>query len=207
MDHLSPQQRHDNMAAIRSKDTKPEMVVRHWLWRQGFRYSLNSKRLPGHPDIVLRKWKTCVFVNGCFWHGHLARLLPNESSEFRVESSESVSKFKEFKSLMLQGSACCRIPETNREFWVKKIRRNMERDAEVSAQLEAMGWRCITVWECELKPKRREETLERLAAMLRAETAGPTVKTYCLPEEGEERKVADEGEGGMVKVESSEFRV
>ena len=58
------------MAAIRSKDTKPEMIVRHGLWKRGFRYRLNHKRLPGHPDLVMRKYRTCIFVNGCFWHGH-----------------------------------------------------------------------------------------------------------------------------------------
>jgi DNA mismatch endonuclease (patch repair protein) len=70
MDKLSPEKRHANMAAIRSKDTKPELIVRHGLWKRGFRYRLNHKRLPGHPDLVLRKYRTCIFVNGCFWHGH-----------------------------------------------------------------------------------------------------------------------------------------
>ncbi|MDY6273542.1 MAG: very short patch repair endonuclease [Succinivibrionaceae bacterium] len=67
---MTPEQRHRNMAAIRSVNTKPELLVRRHLWRLGFRYSLNSGRLPGHPDIVLRKYRTCIFVNGCFWHGH-----------------------------------------------------------------------------------------------------------------------------------------
>ena len=58
------------MAAIRAKNTKPEIVVRKYLWSHGFRYRLNHPRLPGKPDIVLRKYRTCIFVNGCFWHGH-----------------------------------------------------------------------------------------------------------------------------------------
>ena len=58
------------MAAIKGKNTKPEMVVRKYLWSRGFRYRVNNPRLPGHPDIVLRKYRTCIFVNGCFWHGH-----------------------------------------------------------------------------------------------------------------------------------------
>ena len=99
-------QRHDNMAAIHSKDTKPEWIVRRGLWSRGFRYRLNSPRLPGHPDLVLRKYRTCIFVNGCFWHGH-------------------------------EG---CKLAE--------------------------MGWHCITVWECELTPKRREEKLRSLAFTL-----------------------------------------
>ena len=63
-------QRHKNMAAIRAKDTKPEMIVRKYLWSHGYRYRLNHRRLPGKPDIVLRRYRTCIFVNGCFWHGH-----------------------------------------------------------------------------------------------------------------------------------------
>lgn len=64
------QQRHANMAAIHGKDTKPEMVVRRYLWGHGFRYRLNHPRLPGKPDIVMRGYRTCIFINGCFWHGH-----------------------------------------------------------------------------------------------------------------------------------------
>ena len=70
MDIHTPAKRHRNMAAIRSKNTRPELIVRHWLWRRGFRYRLNDPRLPGHPDLVLKKYRTCIFVNGCFWHGH-----------------------------------------------------------------------------------------------------------------------------------------
>ena len=135
MDRLTAQKRHDNMAAIRSKDTKPELIVRRGLWKRGFRYRLNHKRLPGHPDLVLRRYRTCIFVNGCFWHGHYVEL----------------SK--------MENSACCKIPKTNHEFWVSKIKRNKERDKEEQKRLAEMGWHCITVWECELKPQKREETL------------------------------------------------
>jgi len=58
------------MSRIRGRDTRPELVVRRWLWHQGFRYRLYVKKLPGCPDIVMRKWRTAIFVNGCFWHGH-----------------------------------------------------------------------------------------------------------------------------------------
>jgi len=146
MDKLTPQQRHANMAAIHSKDTKPEMIVRRGLWKRGFRYRLNHKRLPGHPDLVLRKYRTCIFVNGCFWHGHGASL--NEKGE------------------LVSDRYCCKIPKTNRAFWVAKIRRNKERDKEEQRKLAAMGWHCITVWECELKPSKREETLESIAFTL-----------------------------------------
>lgn len=130
------------MAAIRGKDTKPEMIVRRELWSRGFRYRLNHKRLPGRPDLVLRKYRTCIFINGCFWHGH------------NVDMSS------------LEESMCCKIPRTNRAFWVAKIRRNKERDKEVQRKLALMGWHCITVWECELAPKLKEKTLESLAFTL-----------------------------------------
>ena len=69
-DNHSPQQRHANMAAIHAKNTKPEVLVRKYLWSHGFRYRLNHPRLPGKPDIVMRMYRTCIFINGCFWHGH-----------------------------------------------------------------------------------------------------------------------------------------
>lgn len=66
----TPEQRSFNMSRIRSKNTKPEEMVRKYLFSQGFRYRKNDPRLPGKPDIVLPKYKTVIFVNGCFWHGH-----------------------------------------------------------------------------------------------------------------------------------------
>ena len=154
MDKLSIEQRHKNMAAIRSKDTKPEMIVRRGLWKRGFRYRLNHKRLPGHPDLVLRKYRTCIFVNGCFWHGHKSSITPTPSPK------------GEENLYLLTDSDCCKIPKTNREFWVAKILRNKERDKEEQKKLAAMGWHCITVWECELKPSKREETLDSIAFTL-----------------------------------------
>ena len=69
-DHLTSEQRHRCMAAIRGKNTRPEMIVRRFLWSRGFRYRLNHPWLPGKPDIVLSKYKAVIFINGCFWHGH-----------------------------------------------------------------------------------------------------------------------------------------
>ena len=66
----TPEQRSYNMSRIRGKDTKPEELVRKYLFSQGFRYRKNDARLPGKPDIVLPKYKTVIFVNGCFWHAH-----------------------------------------------------------------------------------------------------------------------------------------
>lgn len=70
MDDLTEEQRKKNMQRIRSKDTKPEEIVRKYLFAHGFRYRKNDARYPGKPDIVLPKYKTVIFVNGCFWHQH-----------------------------------------------------------------------------------------------------------------------------------------
>ena len=70
MDVHSKEVRSYNMSRIKGKDTKPEETVRKYLFSQGFRYRKNDKKLPGTPDIVLPKYKTVIFVNGCFWHGH-----------------------------------------------------------------------------------------------------------------------------------------
>ena len=70
MDIMSKEQRRHCMSSIKGRNTKPELLVRKFLFARGFRYRLNHPRLPGHPDIVLRKYKTCIFVNGCFWHKH-----------------------------------------------------------------------------------------------------------------------------------------
>ena len=153
MDIFSPQQRHANMAAIRGKDTKPEMIVRRYFWGRRFRYRLNHPRLPGKPDIVLRKYRTCIFVNGCFWHGH-------------------------------EGCRYYTIPKTNTDFWVDKVKRNRERDLKVQHELAAMGWHSITIWECELKPTKREETLESLVYTLnKIFLQDRTVKRYEIPKE------------------------
>ena len=139
-DRLTPEQRHLNMAAIHDTNTKPEMIVRRFLWSNGYRYRLNHPRLPGKPDIVLRSYRTCIFINGCFWHGHNV----------------------DFKAQTLESSNCCKIPKTNTEFWTAKIKRNQERDDEVLQKLKQMGWNTIVLWECQLKPSNREQTLRSL---------------------------------------------
>lgn len=84
-DVLTPTQRHRCMSRIRSKATKPEMAVRRWLWAHGYRYRLNVKSVPGKPDIVMRRYRTAIFVNGCFWHGHEGCkhfVLPKTNTDF-----------------------------------------------------------------------------------------------------------------------------
>lgn len=87
-DRLTPEQRHLNMSHIRSANTKPELALRHALWSLGYRYRINDKRSPGKPDIVLPHYQAVVFVNGCFWHGHVGCIksrLPETNRLFWAE--------------------------------------------------------------------------------------------------------------------------
>lgn len=93
-DIMTSQQRHNCMSRIRGKATKPELLVRSWLWKHGYRYRLNVNSVPGRPDIVLRRYRTAIFVNGCFWHGH------EECGNYSVPKSNTafwVSKVKRNK--------------------------------------------------------------------------------------------------------------
>ena len=149
------------MASIHSVNTKPEVLVRKYLWRNGFRYRKNNHRLPGHPDIVLRKYRTCIFVNGCFWHGH-------------------------------EGCKYFHYPKSNVDYWTKKINRNRERDKEEQKKLAEMGWHVIVVWECELKPDKREKTLTSLACTLKHIFLQDHSVTYPRIEEESELEEAAE---------------
>lgn len=84
-DRMTPEQRHDCMASIHSEDTRPEQAVRRELWHRGYRFRRCVRTLPGTPDIVLPKYRTCIFVNGCFWHGHKGCskfVMPKTRTEF-----------------------------------------------------------------------------------------------------------------------------
>lgn len=84
---MTPEQRHDCMARIHSEDTRPEQAVRRELWHRGYRFRKCVRTLPGTPDIVLPKYRTCIFVNGCFWHGHKGCskfVMPKTRTEFWV---------------------------------------------------------------------------------------------------------------------------
>lgn len=133
-DNHSKEVRSMNMSHIRSKNSKPEELVRKYLFSKGFRYRKNVKMLPGCPDIVLPKYKTVIFVNGCFWHKH----------------------------------DCPRFvwPSSNEDYWRPKIMGNIERDKRNIAELQQLGWTVLTVWECELKKKVIDVTLERLEKRL-----------------------------------------
>ena len=145
VDTLTPEERSRLMSRIRSRNTKPECVLRSVLHRMGYRFSLRSKHLPGKPDIVMPKYKTVIFVHGCFWHRH-------------------------------PGCKQASNPKSNQEFWNEKFRRNVERDKRVRAELEALGWRVVVVWECEI-----EKRLEEIAAELNHLLSGKTVRYEDFP--------------------------
>lgn len=122
VDKLSPERRSENMRRIKSKDMKPELVIRRLVHRLGYRYRLHRKDLPGKPDLVFGPKRKVIFVNGCFWHGH-----------------------------ELEGCLDSRRPKSNTGYWGPKLERNKVRDATNVALLEAAGWKVLTVWECQTK--------------------------------------------------------
>lgn len=131
-DNHTKEARSRNMSNIRSTDSNPETRVRKYLFSKGFRYRKNDKRLPGKPDIVLPKYKTVIFVNGCFWHKH----------------------------------DCPRFvwPSSNEDYWKPKILRNVERDITTHSELANQGWRVLVVWECQLKKKSFQATMDQIIA-------------------------------------------
>ena len=129
---MTPEQRSRCMAAIRGKDTKPEMIVRKYLFSRGLRFRVQVKKLPGNPDIVLPKYKTVIFVNGCFWHGHEGCKyfrLPKSNVEFWKEKIErNIERDRESMQALLDlGWKVIRVWEcelrnkANREVTLNKI--------------------------------------------------------------------------------------
>lgn len=135
-DSLSPERRSWNMSRIRGTDTGPEIALRSLLHRAGYRFRLHDRHLPGRPDIVLPRFRTVIFVHGCFWHRHA-------------------------------GCRNATTPGSRTEFWIRKFQGTVARDARKAAELEAAGWKVITVWECELK-KDSENVLRRVVKQLRS---------------------------------------
>ena len=161
-DMMTAEQRHRCMSHIRSRDTKPELKVRRWLWSHGYRYRLNVKSVPGKPDIVMRPYRTAIFVNGCFWHGHNVQFSTALIENSKLKSEKATNP----GAALIENSACCKIPQSNREFWVAKIKRNQERDQRNYQLLQENGWQVIVVWECQLTPKQIEHTMREVELLL-----------------------------------------
>lgn len=106
MDKHSKEVRSYNMSKIKSKDTKPELLVRKYLFSKGFRYRLHNKKLPGTPDLVLPKYKTAIFINGCFWHGHnncKYFVIPKTRTEWWLEKiSRNIERDTENKKILTE---------------------------------------------------------------------------------------------------------
>lgn len=113
------------MASVRSKDTQPELAVRRRVWGLGYRYRKHHKGVEGHPDLVFVGARVAVFIDGDFWHGHAWRL-------------RGMRSLKEM------------FP-TRTEWWVNKIRRNVERDREVERKLRSQGWTVLRFWESDVQ--------------------------------------------------------
>ena len=124
MDKITPSARSENMGRIRSKDMKPEMIVRKLTHSMGYRYRLHRKDLPGKPDLVFARRKKVIFVNGCFWHQHSDPNCP-----------------------------IVRKPKSNKSYWFEKLEKNVQRDKSNLAKLEELGWQTLTIWECEISNK------------------------------------------------------
>lgn len=137
VDTLTSEQRSQLMSRIRGKDTKPEMLLRRALHRMGYRYRIHAKHLPGNPDLVFASRRKAVWVHGCFWHWHRTADCP-------------IGK----------------IPKSRSEYWLAKLKRNSTRDVEKQAELQALGWETMVVWECSLRPKCRERTLREVVNFL-----------------------------------------
>jgi len=127
--------RSEIMSRIKSANTRPEFLVRKFIFSHGYRYRLHQKSLIGKPDIVLKKLKTVINVHGCFWHGH-------------------------------KGCKFFKMPKTNNDFWKHKISNTIQRDKIAEETLKNDGWTVITIWECSLRPNKREKTLSDLLIQL-----------------------------------------
>lgn len=136
-DVLTPEQRRRCMSKVCSKNTKPEMIVRQYLFAHGFRFRVNVKRLPGTPDVVLSKYKTVIFVNGCFWHGHedcKYAHLPQTNADF-WKAKIGQNKLRDLqKRLQLRSMGwhvilvwSCQLKAKNRELTLKSIERTLNK--------------------------------------------------------------------------------
>ena len=133
VDHLSLEKRSWNMSRIRSKNTKPELIVRKVLHNLGIRYRLHTSDLPGKPDLSNKKKKFTVFVNGCFWHQH-------------------------------RGCKRANIPKSNRDYWIPKLKKNVNRFKENLDMLDTMGYRTAVIWECEVNDLKSNKVLRKIVS-------------------------------------------
>ena len=136
-DTVSPEQRSRNMSAIRSKNTRPEIYFRKLLFSEGYRYRLNSKQVPGHPDIYLKKYNTAVFVHGCFWHRHDGckyAYTPKSRIEFWMKKFENNQRRDEEVTKELSSEHIQQLIIW--ECTIKQMNRNREKEREILGRAE-----------------------------------------------------------------------
>lgn len=143
-DIFAPEKRRQVMQAVRNRGTDIELAVRRVVSRMGHRFRVNAALLPGRPDISNQRGKWAIFVHGCFWHGH-----------------RNCRKTK--------GGEAGRIPVANKTYWEEKISTNRTRDARKAQELRRIGYRVLTVWECDVQNAVRLE--RKLTAFFTACTA------------------------------------
>lgn len=164
-DVLTKEQRHRNMVAIRSTSSKPEVTLRHFLWEKGFRYRVNVKRLPGSPDIVLPKYRTAIFVHGCFWHGHQDckyYTVPKTNTEFwkakvarNQERDQEVWRQLEAKGWFVIIVWECQLKKAHLEETVKAVSAEIRRNGEALKKAKEERKKAQEVW-LQMRKARRE---------------------------------------------------
>lgn len=127
MDVLTPEQRKRCMKKVKAENTRPEVLLRRLLWQEGLRYRKNYKDLPGKPDIAITRYKIAIFVDGEFWHGK-----DYDGGDYPGR------KYHSLREQIENGN--------NSNFWKQKIERNIQRDLEIEAELNGLGWKVIRFW-------------------------------------------------------------
>lgn len=168
-DPLSPSQRHTCMSHIRSHDTKPEVKLRKELFKLGYRYRINKKGLPGSPDIVLAKYRTCIFMNGCFWHGHKGCpkfVMPKSNVEFwqsKIERNRERDlwdyTYLESKSWRVIVVWECELAKDRIENTIASVREQLDANRESWLAEQADRRKRREEWQAEMR-RRKEKVAD-----------------------------------------------
>ena len=176
-DFLSMKERSVRMSRIHSDSTKPELKLRRALWRQGFRYRKNDRSLPGRPDIVLPKYRTVVFMHGCFWHGHKGcptSHIPETNKDFwkskiarNQERDQEVWRKLEAKGWSVIIVWECQLKKVNLEETIDRVAGEIVRNGEAyrAAQEERKKARKEYLQERKLRKKREQALLEEVKSI------------------------------------------
>ena len=167
-DNHSPAQRHQNMAAIHSSSTKPELLFRRTIWGHGFRYRVNDKRLTGKPDIVLPKYRTIIFIHGCFWHGHKGcknYTIPKTNTEFwtakvarNQERDQEVWRQLEAKGWFVIIVWECELKKAVLEETIARVEEEIRQNGEILRQAQDDRRKAREAYRLEQRVRKERET-------------------------------------------------